>query len=300
VSPQDEQFVPQFETIHYEVQGGIATITLNRPERMNAFTYTMMGELLAAFDSTDADDQVRAVIVTGAGERAFCAGADLGSGDKTFDYSKRTDQGVRSMINGVYPDSGGRVALRMFESLKPIVGAINGAAVGFGASFILPMDIRIASEHARFGYLFARRGIVPESACAWFLPRVVGISTALEWCYSGRLVEAKEALERGLVRSIHPQQQLLAAARETAGELMANSAPVSLALTRQMLWRMLGADHPMEAHKIDSRGVMSRGKSADAKEGVSSFAEKRSAEFPDRVSRDMPEFFPWWTHRPFN
>jgi enoyl-CoA hydratase/carnithine racemase len=291
--------VPQFETLLYDVQDGIATITLNRPERMNAFTYGMMGDLLAAFDATDADDQIRAVIVTGAGERAFCAGADLGSGEKAFDYANRSDQGVRPMVNGIYPDSGGRVALRMFDSLKPIVGAINGAAVGFGASLILPMDIRIASEHARFGYVFARRGIVPESACAWFLPRVVGISTALEWCYSGRLVDATEALERRLVRSVHPPPRLLEAARALAGELMSKSAPVSLALTRQMLWRMLGADHPIEAHKIDSRGVMSRGRSADAKEGVSSFAEKRISEFPDRVTRDMPEFFPWWPQRQF-
>jgi enoyl-CoA hydratase/carnithine racemase len=297
--PQGEQSVPQFETILYDVQDGIATISLNRPERMNAFTYGMMGDLLAAFDASDADDQVRAVIVTGAGDRAFCAGADLGSGQKTFDFASRSDQGKRPRVNGVYPDSGGRVALRMFDSLKPIVGAINGAAVGFGASFILPMDIRIASEGARFGYVYARRGIVPESACAWFLPRVVGITTALEWCYSGRLVGAREALERGLVRSVHPPQQLLEAARALAVELMSRSAPVSLALTRQMLWRMLGADHPIEAHKIDSRGVMTRGRSADAKEGVSSFAEKRTAEFPDRVTRDMPEFFPWWPQRRF-
>jgi enoyl-CoA hydratase/carnithine racemase len=291
--------MPTFETLLYAVEDGIATITLNRPDRMNAFTHGMMGELLAAFDATDADDKVKSVIVTAAGDRAFCAGADLGPGSKTFDYANRTDQDEQPMVNGIYPDSGGRVALRIFDSLKPVVGAVNGVAVGFGATILLPMDIRIAADTARFGYVFARRGIVPESASAWFLPRIVGISTALEWCYSGRVFDAAEALDTRLVRSLHPQAELMTAARALARGLVDQSAPVSLALTRQMLWRMLGADHPMEAHKIDSRGVMARGRSADAAEGVRSFGEKRAPDFPDRVSRDLPEFFPWWERRSF-
>lgn len=291
--------VPQFETLLYELEDGIATITLNRPQRMNALTYGMALELLAAFDETDADDAVKAVIVTGAGERAFCAGADLGSDGKAFDFASRPDRGERPVVNGIFRDSGGRVALRIFDSLKPVIAAVNGAAVGFGATFLLPMDIRIAAEGARFGFVFARRGIVPETASAWFLPRLVGISTALEWCYSGRIFAAQEALEQKLVRSIHPPKELLPAARELARSLIDCSAPVSLALTRQMMWRMLGADHPMEAHKIDSRGVMSRGSSADAKEGVQSFFEKRSPRFPETVSQNLPQFFPWWRTRDF-
>lgn len=283
----------------YSVEDGIATITLNRPDKMNAVTYPMLLDLLAMFDRTDADDEVKAVIVTGAGDRAFCAGADLSTGRNTFDYKNRPELSERPKVNGVYLDTGGRVTLRIFDSLKPIIGAINGATVGFGATFVLPMDIRIASDNARFSYVFGRRGLVPEAASAWFLPRVVGISTALEWTYSGRMVGADEALQTGLIRSLHPQAELLAAARDLAHSLIDDTAPVSAALTRQMMWRMLGADHPMEAHKVDSRAVTARGQSKDIAEGIAAYAEKRRPRFPDRVSEDMPSFFPWWFARQF-
>lgn len=290
----------EFETVILDVADGIATLTLNRPQAMNAFTGQMMLDVIAAFDATDADDAVRAVIVTGAG-RAFCAGADLSHGAKTFDYEARDDQPERGEKGALdhLRDGGGRVALRIFESLKPVIAAVNGAAVGVGATMQLPMDIRLAAEGARFGFVFARRGIVPEACSSWFLPRTVGISTALEWCLSGRLIPAAEAKERGLVRSVHPPEALMDAARAIAREIADNAAPVSAALTRQMLWRMLGADHPMEAHKIDSRAIYARGASADAREGVMAFLEKRPAQFPDRVSSGMPDVFPWWGPRPF-
>lgn len=291
---------PQFQTLTLEVADRIATITLNRPEKMNAFTGQMMLDLIAAFDATDADDAVGAVIVTGAG-RAFCAGADLSAGAATFDYDKRLEREPERAASDEerLRDGGGRVTLRIFESLKPVIAAVNGAAVGVGATMQLPMDIRIASADAKFGFVFARRGIVPEAASSWFLPRVVGVSTALEWCYSGRVFSAAEAKERGLVRSLHAPEELLPAARAIAREIVDNTAPVSVALTRQMLWRMLGADHPMEAHKIDSRAVYARGQSADAREGVMSFLEKRAPAYPCTVSADMPEFYPWWSERPF-
>jgi enoyl-CoA hydratase/carnithine racemase len=291
---------PQFETIKLEIADKVAVLTLNRPEKMNAFTGQMMLDVCAAFDHTDANDDVGAVIVTGAG-RAFCAGADLSEGAKTFDYenrSDRPDKGDEGSLDRLR-DGGGRMTLRMFESLKPIIGAINGAGVGVGATMQLPMDIRVASTAARFGFVFARRGIVPEACSSWFLPRLVGISKALEWCYSGRVFDADEALGAGLVRSLHAPEDLLSAAHAIAREIVDNTAPVSIALTRQMMWRMLGADHPMEAHKIDSRGVYTRGQSADAREGVMSFLEKRPPTFTTKVSSDMPEFFPWWDERTF-
>jgi enoyl-CoA hydratase/carnithine racemase len=291
--------VPQFNTLLFDLTDGIATITLNRPERMNAFTYPMAMELLQVLDVTDGDDEVKAVIITGAGDRAFCAGADLEQDSQTFDYGNREDRNARPQVNGIYRDTGGRVTLRIFDSLKPIIGAVNGAAVGFGATILLPMDVRIAADRARFGFAFARRGIVPEAASSWFLPRIVGISTALEWCYSGRLVNAEEAKDGRLVRSIHPHAQLLSAAREVARGFFEHSSPVSLALIRQMLWRMLTEDHPMEAHKLDSRHLMARGSSADAKEGIRAFLEKRVAAFPGKVSRDLPAEVPWWRQREF-
>jgi len=289
-----------FKTLLLDVADGIATLTLNRPDRMNAFTGQMMTDIIAAFDATDANDDVRAVIVTGAG-KAFCAGADLSEGAKTFDYESRDDRPERGDKGSTeyLRDSGGRVTLRIFESLKPVIGAINGAAVGVGATMQLPMDIRLASTEARFGFVFARRGIVPEACSSWFLPRLVGVSQALEWCYSGRVFAAQEALQGGLVRSLHAPEDLMPAATAIAREIADHAAPVSVALTRQMLWRMLGADHPMEAHKIDSRAIFARGKQADAKEGVTSFLEKRPAAFPNKVSQDMPDFFPWWPDRPF-
>ncbi|MGB0111848.1 MAG: crotonase/enoyl-CoA hydratase family protein [Ilumatobacteraceae bacterium] len=278
----------EYEEILYEVAEGIATVTLHRPERMNAFTGRMMYEVIDAFDRIDADDDVRVVIVTGSGERAFCAGADLGAGGDTFSKGGsdiQTDAGVPR-------DGGGMVSLRIFDCTKPVIGAINGAAVGVGVTMTLPMDIRLAADTARFGFVFARRGIVPEACSSWFLPRLVGISTAAEWCYTGRLIPAAEAQERGLVRSVHPADELLDAAREIAREIADNTAPVSVALTRQMLWRMLGADHPMEAHRVDSRGIQSRGASADAREGVESFLEKRPPSYPVKVSDGLPDIFP--------
>ena len=292
-----------FTTITTDISEGILTITLNRPERMNAFTGEMMKEMVAAFDIADGDDAVRAVIVTGSGERAFCAGADLGAGDATFDYTKRPErleQGSPIREDGSvdfsHPgvrDSGGRLTLRIFNCKKPVIGAINGAAVGIGATMQLPMDFRLASDTARFGFVFAKRGIVPEAASSWFLPRLVGISQALDWCYSGRVFGAEEALAGGLIKSIHTANDLLPAARALAHSLTAESAPVSIALSRQMMWRMLGAAHPMEAHKIDSRAIWVRGQSDDAKEGVSSFLEKRAAVYPNKVSTDTPHFAPW-------
>jgi enoyl-CoA hydratase/carnithine racemase len=284
-----------FQTITLEVADQIAVLTLNRPERMNAFTGQMMTDVMAAFDHIDANDDIGAVIVTGAG-RAFCAGADLSEGGKTFDYDRQGDSGVLGNVAGPerIRDSGGRMTLRMFESVKPIIGAINGASVGIGATMQLPMDIRLASTAARFGFVFARRGIVPEACSSWFLPRLVGVSKALEWCYSGRVFDAQEALDGGLVRSLHAPEDLLPAAKAVAREIVDNTAPVSVALTRQMMWRMLGADHPMQAHKIDSRGVYARGQSDDAREGVMSFLEKRPPAFSGTVSKDMPDFYPWW------
>ncbi len=291
--------LPALDTLLYRVDDGIATVTLNRPDKLNAFTARMRDELIAVFDETDADDAVRAVIVTGAG-RAFCAGADLSSGGQTFDYAARKEAARdENLVGGVYRDGGGMATLRMFKSLKPVIGAINGAAVGIGMTMQLPMDIRLASTDARFGFVFARRGITPEAASSWFLPRLVGMQTALEWCFTGRVFGADEALARGLVRSVHAPADLLPAARALAREIADNTAPVSVALTRQMLWHMAGAEHPMQAHRVDSRAIQARGRSADAKEGVGSFLDKRAPVYPDRVSTDMPDFFPWWDEPAF-
>ncbi len=285
--------LPTFETLLYTVDDGIATITLNRPEKMNAFTAQMRDDLVAAFDATDADDAVRVVIITGAG-RAFCAGADLSSGGKTFDYASQANLArEKYKVGDVYRDGGGVATLRIFKSLKPVIGAINGAAVGIGMTMQLPMDIRMASTDARFGFVFARRGITPEAASTWFLPKLVGMQAALEWCFTGRVFNAQEALDKGLVRSLHAPADLLPAARTLAREMADNTAPVSVALTRQMLWRMAGAEHPMDAHRLDSRAIQSRGQSADAREGVSSFLEKRTPAYPNKVSTDMPDFFDW-------
>jgi enoyl-CoA hydratase/carnithine racemase len=286
----------EYSEILYDVADGIATITMHRPDKMNAFTGTMMNEMIDAFDRVDADDDVRVVIVTGSGERAFCAGADLGGGGETF---ARGGSDVQTDV-GVPRDGGGLLTLRIFDCTKPVIGAVNGAAVGVGVTMTLPMDIRLASDNARFGFVFARRGIVPEACSSWFLPRLVGISTAAEWCYSGRVFPAAEALERGLVRSVHPQAELLPAATAIAREIADNTAPVSVALTRQMLWRMLGADHPMAAHRVDSRGIQSRGASDDAREGVVSFLEKRPAVYPVKVSDGLPDIFPDYTAPEFH
>lgn len=289
----------EFSTLLYDVSDGIATITLHRPAKLNAFTPQMRDDLVAAFDRTDADDAVRAVIVTGSG-KAFCAGADLSEGAQTFDYEAlESSTPDPYKVDGVHRDGGGIVTLRIFNSLKPVIGAINGAAVGVGATMQLPMDIRLASTEARFGFVFARRGITPEAASSWFLPRLVGLQTALEWCYTGRVFSAQEALEGGLVRSLHAPDELLAAARSLAREIADNAAPVAVATTRHMLWRLAAAEHPMMAHRVDSRIIQSRGQSDDVREGVNSFLEKRPALYPDRVSSDMPEPFPWWREPPF-
>jgi enoyl-CoA hydratase/carnithine racemase len=290
-----------YEQILYEVKDGILTLTLNRPEKLNAFTATMMTEMIDAFGRASADDAVRAVVVTGAG-RAFCAGADLSAGGDTFNATRRSDRPERNagpadsvdFSDERVRDGGGRVTLAIFNCLKPVIAAVNGPAVGIGATMLLAMDIRLASEAARFGFVFSRRGIVPEACSSWFLPRIVGISKALEWCYSGRVFPASEALAGGLVSEVLPPEQLLARATAIAGEIRDNAAPVSVALIRQMMWRLSALDHPMEAHKIDSRGIYARGASADVKEGVTSFLEKRPAVFPDKVSTDMPRYFPWW------
>ena len=300
-----------YQTIETQKEeNGLLVITLSRPDAMNAFNSRMMHEMVDAFDKADADDTVRAIIVTGAGERAFCAGADLSEGDKTFDYAKRQDNAAkRSAVNDdgsidwnseAVRDSGGRLTLRIFNSIKPVIGAINGAAVGVGATMLLPMDVRIASENARFGFVFARRGIVPEACSSWFLPRIVGISKALQWCYSGEVFKADEALIGGLVSEVVPQADLLERARDIACAMTKMSAPVSISITRQMLWRMLGADHPMAAHRVDSRAIYGRGRQSDAKEGVNSFLEKRAPEFSDKPSADMPGFYPWWEEPDFN
>ena len=281
-----------FEHVRYEVDDGVCTITLHRPDKLNAVTRPMLGELVAAFDRADADDAVRAVIVTGAG-RAFCAGADLSGGARTFDRAARGDEGE-------HRDGGGIVSLRVYDMKKPVIAAINGPAVGFGITMTLPMDVRIASTDARMGCVFARRGVVPEACSTWFLPRLVGISRAAEWVYTGRVFGAEEAREGGLVSRVVEPARLMPEARALALEIARNTGAVSVALSRQLLWRMLGADHPMDAHRLDSRCMDWTGSSADAREGVSAFLEKRAARFTLRPSADMPPFYPWWTDRSFS
>ena len=282
-----------YTDIRYEVAECVATVTLNRPEKLNAFTRAMRAELIDAFSRADADDEVRAVIVTGAG-RAFCAGADLSAGSTTFDYAKRDGLNAET-----HRDGGGQVTLRIFEMKKPVIAAVNGPAVGIGATMQLPMDVRLCSSEARFGFVFTRRGIVPEACSSWFLPRLVGIGQALEWTLSGRVFGADEALAGGLVQRVLAPDALMPAARALAREIADNTAPVAVALARQMMWRMLGADHPMEAHKVDSRGIFHLGRSPDVAEGIAAFKEKRAPRFGMRVSRDMPPFYPWWEEREF-
>jgi enoyl-CoA hydratase/carnithine racemase len=282
-----------YETIRYDVKDGVAVMTLSRPEKLNAFTGRMMHEMIEVLDRVDADDAVRALIVTGDG-RAFCAGADLSSGASTFDVAAHGDGKKIDYSDDAARDGGGRVTLRIFKLLKPVIAAINGPAVGIGATMTLPMDIRLASDNARIGFVFSRRGIVPEAASSFFLPRIVGISQALQWCFSGRVFDAQEALRGGLVSAVHPGDQLMAAAMTIAREIADNTAPVSVALIRQMMWRGTGMTDPMQAHRVDSRGILSRGASADVKEGVTSFLEKRAPAFPNTVSGDMPDYFPWW------
>lgn len=281
-----------FETLETGLRDRVLTVTLARPERLNAFNDTMLRELLAVLDEADADDEVRALVVTGKG-RAFCAGADLGAGGAAFDASGRESRDA-------HRDGGGRLTLRLFESRKPVIAAVNGPAVGVGATMTLAMDVRLASESARFGFVFARRGIVPEACSSWFLPRVVGIGRAMEWVATGRIFPASEALEGGLVSKVLPPEALLPAAHDLAREIAENTSAVSVCLARHLMWKMLGADHPMEAHKIDSKAIWAMGRSPDAYEGVQSFLEKRAPRFTMSAARDLPDFFPWWEERKFS
>ena len=299
--------MPEFETLRYEIEDQVLLLTMNRPERLNAFNSQMQREFLEALDHADTDDEIRAVIVTGEG-RGFCAGADLSKGAETFDYDNQAEEakadrasneGRQEGSNAWLRDGGGLLSLRIYEFNKPIIAAINGPAVGVGVTMTLPMDIRIASTQARIGFVFSRRGIVPEACSSYFLPRVVGVSKALEWAYSGKVFDADEALRGGLVRSVHEPEDLLPTARAIASEIAENTSAISVTMIRHMMWRMLGADHPMEAHKVDSRGIFHLGRGADAREGVVSFLEKRPADFTMKTSEDLPEFFPWWDERHF-
>lgn len=288
-----------FTEIELAVDERVLTITLDRPDRLNAFTYRMHQEVIAAFDVADEDPDIRAVIVTGRG-RGFCAGADLGGGGDTFDITAEVNTGGAEPVEpAAHRDEGGLVTLRIFQCTKPVIAAINGPAVGVGATMTLPMDIRLASESAKFGFVFARRGLVPEACSSWFLPRVVGINTALEWTYTGRVFGPDEALQAGLVRRVLPPDDLLPAARELAAEIAANTSATSVAMTRQMLWRMLGASHPMAAHQVDSNAINKLGQSADVREGVMSFLEKRPPTFTDQVPADLPSPWPFWVEPEF-
>ena len=282
----------EFTQIKLDIDDGIATITLHRPEKMNAFTRTMMAEIITAMDAIDAEDAVRAVIFTGHGDRAFCAGADLTPDDGAKPFA--SNEAVGDLSDPLVRDGGGQVTLRLFNSTKPLIAACNGAAVGIGATMQLAMDIRLAAETARYGFVFARRGIVPEACSSWFLPRLVGIQQALEWTYTGRIFDAQEALTAGLVRSVHPQDKLMGEARALAREVAENTSAVSVALTRAMMWRLSAAEHPMMAHRIDSRAIYRMARTPDAAEGVASFLDKRPPQFPMKPSRDMPDFYPWW------
>lgn len=279
-----------FEQVRCLVRDQIMTVTLTRPERLNAMTETMRAELIGCLDQADADPDVRVVVITGCG-RAFCAGTDLaakGAGG-TFRYPDPAS----------HVDGAGVLSLRIFECTKPVIGAINGAAVGAGATMLLPMDIRLAARTARIGFAFGRRGITPDGASSWFLPRLVGISRAMEWVATGRLFDADEALAGGLVRSLHEPGQLMAAAYELATEIAANTSAVAITLARQLMWRMLSADHPMAAHEIESRLLATLGSAPDAVEGVQAFLDKRPARFPGRVPDDLPGCYPWWAPREF-
>lgn len=285
----------EFKYLKYEVEDKILTLTLNAPEKMNAVNVAFCKELVEAFDAADLDDDVSAVIVTGAG-KYFCAGANLsddGNSDSFYDrFTGRADTAPRR-------DDGGVVCLRIYDMKKPVIAAINGAAVGFGSTLTLPMDIRIASKKARIGFVFARRGLILDGAATWFLPRLVGMSTAAEWVYSGRIFTSQEALDRKLVSELLEPGELMPRARQIAREIVDNSSSISVALCRQLMWKMLGADHPMEAHILESRILDWTYSNRDSKEGIESFLKKRPPKFPMKLSKDLPAFFPWWKPREF-
>ena len=273
-----------YKEIKTSKEGNIFIISLNRPEKLNAFTRVMQDEMIKAFDYTDENDDIKAVIITGSG-KAFCAGADLVEGANTFNYGEQGNK----LSNEDHRDGGGMVALRIYESKKPVIGAINGDAVGVGATMTLPMDIRIASDKARFGFVFSRRGAVPEACSSWFLPRIVGISKALDWCFSGKVFSAQEALKHSLISEVIEENNLIKRALEIGNTYISKTSSVSVSLSRQMLWRMLGANHPQEAHLVDSLAMEKMGKSSDIKEGILSFLEKREPKFPMKVSKDLPD-----------
>jgi enoyl-CoA hydratase/carnithine racemase len=278
-----------YSTIGYSIDNdGIATVTLDRPDELNALTLQMAGELVAVMDEIDGDDEVCAAVFTGRG-RAFCAGADLSGGTRIFE--RAAADGFQMSRDADY---GGTISRRLFESTKPLIAAINGPAVGVGITATLPMDVRLASDTARIGFVFGRRGLVPEACSSWFLPRLVGISQALEWIYTGRLFGAAEAQRAGLVRSVHPPAELLPAAYALAREMTAHSSAVSIAISRRMLWQMLGAGSPELAHELDSRGIFYLHTDADCQEGVAAFLAKRPASFPMRVPRDLPAYMRRW------
>ena len=290
-----------YTTIKYEVNESILTLTLNRPEHMNAFTVEMSEELIHAFNRASDEDEVRAIVVTGAG-KAFCAGMDLtarGEGN-AFGLNENLQPTIQDMhdnyeseeiVNGVR-DTGGKVVLAIYDCKKPIIAAINGAAVGIGATMVCAMDIRLASEKARVGFVFNKIGITPEAASTWFLPRIVGISQSLEWCYTGDIIAAEELLETRFVKSLHMPEELLEAAYVIARKVVQHS-PVAIALTRQMMYRNSAQDNPREAHKVDSLAIFYQSLE-DGKEGITAFLEKRKPEYKSKVSTDMPHFYPWW------
>jgi enoyl-CoA hydratase/carnithine racemase len=284
--------MPGNEAVAYGIADGVATITLSRPERLNAVDAEMFRGLMDTFDRTDSDDGVRAVVVTGAG-RAFCAGADLSQGSGTFDH------GEDASGPAAHRDMGGLLALRIYRSLKPVIAAVNGPAVGVGASMTLPMDVRILADTARIGFVYVRRGIVPEGASSWFLPRLVGIGKALEWCLAGRMVSAEEALAAGLARTVCPAGDVLATATALAREIAVSAAPVSAVITRHLLWQMLGVAHPMEAHRAESRAVYDTGRMADAAEGIAAFLSRREPSWSLAPSEHLPSWFPWRPEPPF-
>ncbi len=288
-----------YNTIEYQVDDYILTLTLNRPEHLNAFTVEMAEELIQAFNRASDDDAVRAIVVTGAG-RAFCAGMDLSVGGNVFGLDEALSPGLEDMEQGLddpeihsgVRDTGGRVTLAIYDCAKPVIAAINGAAVGIGATMTCAMDIRLASEHARIGFVFNKIGVTPEACSSWFLPRIVGISQALEWVYSADILKPDEALQGRFVKAVVPAGQLLDEAYKIASRI-ARYSPVAVALTRQMMYRNSAQPHPMAAHKIDSLSMFYTSM-LGGKEGVRSFLEKRPAEYTDKVSTDMPDFYPWW------